>query len=271
MISEREKLVCSRLRTFRELLEIPRSRFSISIGYATERIASYESGRAPVRYEVFKAVTSRYELSPQWLATGIGSPKLPGPFDDAPFAKSVSPRALFTGVYDSFIAGQLVKQQDKLARLESLRTDPPARLRSEMLEYLGKLESLAKSIRTSLRLSDPEQNTSLTGVDVSVNIASVNSQLANLLHRLHIVTKEPGKKSELADFLSAPLASVSRWLSGEREPGGETTLRMLEWVRAQEANQTKSPGRALTQPEPKTQLRKMSHEKQKPKSGQVKR
>jgi hypothetical protein len=30
------------------------------------------------------------------------------------------------------------------------------------------------------------------------------------------------------------LASVSRWLSGEREPGGEIALLMLKWVELQE-------------------------------------
>jgi len=126
------------------LLEIPRSRFAASIGYGTERIASVEAGRAPVRYEVFRAASKRYELSPQWLATGAGSPKSWGPFDDSAFAQNILPRALFTAVYDRFIAEQLTKQQEELAELENLHAKPPPHLRSELLEYCGKLEALAK-------------------------------------------------------------------------------------------------------------------------------
>jgi len=64
--------------------------------------------------------------------------------------------------------------------------------------------------------------------------ADVKKQLPSLLERLNRATKETGKMSALADHLKVPLASVSRWLSGKREPGGETTLQMLKWVEAQE-------------------------------------
>jgi transcriptional regulator with XRE-family HTH domain len=102
----------------------------------------------------------------------------------------------------------------------------------------------------------------LTSVDGSVKLLTVNSQLKNLLARLISATNDPGRKTELADFLGAPLASVSRWLSGKREPGGEITLRMLAWVAAIEGQQPKSPGGALTPPEPKTQVSSSGYEKQ---------
>jgi outer membrane biogenesis lipoprotein LolB len=68
----------------------------------------------------------------------------------------------------------------------------------------------------------------------------VKAQLPHLLKRLALATKESGRMSELADFLGmatgkrVPLASVSRWLSGKREPGGEITLQLLHWVEHQE-------------------------------------
>jgi transcriptional regulator with XRE-family HTH domain len=79
-----------------------------------------------------------------------------------------------------------------------------------------------------------KQNTALTDVSESVNIESVKAQLPSLLQRIKVATKERGQKSALADFLGVPLARVSQWLSGDREPGGETTLRMLNWVEHQE-------------------------------------
>ena len=65
-------------------------------------------------------------------------------------------------------------------------------------------------------------------------------QLPSLLDRLNQATKEAGKMTALADFLGkatrqkVPLASVSRWLSGKREPGGEIALLLLTWVEQQE-------------------------------------
>jgi len=62
----------------------------------------------------------------------------------------------------------------------------------------------------------------------------VKAHLPQLLERLKRATVASGSKSDLADFLGVPLASVSRWLSGDREPGGEYVLQMLTWVERQE-------------------------------------
>ena len=71
-----------------------------------------------------------------------------------------------------------------------------------------------------------------------------------------------GAKSALAREFNVTPASVSEWLSGESSPTAETTLRLLSWVSAYEAQQPKSPGRAQTRPEPKTQVGESSYEKQ---------
>jgi DNA-binding transcriptional regulator YiaG len=79
------------------------------------------------------------------------------------------------------------------------------------------------------------QNNDLTEAATSRKLAGdVKKQLPSLLERLNRATRETGKMSALADYLKAPLASVSRWLSGKREPGGETALQMLHWVEQQE-------------------------------------
>lgn len=80
----------------------------------------------------------------------------------------------------------------------------------------------------------------LTEAASSNKTMGVKAQLPSLLERLKEATAESGKKSELAAFLSratksdVPLASVSRWLAGEREPGGEIALQMLRWCELQE-------------------------------------
>jgi len=110
--------------------------------------------------------------------------------------------------------------------------------------------------------------TALTEISVSANLTIMKSPLAQLRERLNQATAAKGGKAKLAEYLKAPRPCVSDWLSGKREPSGETTLRLLQWVEQQERQQNKSPGSALTQPEPKTQS-KASNEK-KPKSGRKK-
>lgn len=76
--------------------------------------------------------------------------------------------------------------------------------------------------------------TSLTIVSDNVNINLVKPQMPDFLERLRKATAERGQKTALADFLKVPLARVSQWLSGERDPDGENTLRLLKWVQRQE-------------------------------------
>jgi hypothetical protein len=101
----------------------------------------------------------------------------------------------------------------------------------------------------------------LTDVTATGNVSPVKSTMASLLDRLNKATSQRGMKSKLAKVMGVPLSNVSQWLSGEREPGGETTLRLLNWVIAAEAKQ-ESPGGVEAPPEPKTQVRNSSHEKQ---------
>lgn len=254
--------MCGRFRAFREMLQIPRAAFAVSVGFGTERIASYEAARAPLKYEVFRAASSRYFLNPQWLAAAVGSPKLWGPFDDSPFANQIPPRALFTEVYDEFIVEELARGQQELANLEKRHRSPSEPIKLELLDYCVKLEALAIRIRNALnaRIDRPElsalgKNILLTGFAASGKLPRVKSQLKDLLARANRLTSVPGAKTALADSLGVPLTSLSRWLSGERGPGGETTLRLLAWVQAQEAK-LKSPGCAPAQPGQKTQVRK---------------
>lgn len=76
----------------------------------------------------------------------------------------------------------------------------------------------------------------LTDTATHATLQIVKPQLPSLLDDLNRMTKESGKMSELAAYLTkatrkrVPLASVSRWLSGKREPGGEITLLLRNWV-----------------------------------------
>ena len=95
-------------------------------------------------------------------------------------------------------------------------------------------EEMRRELRQRLRGGTPLQKSDLTESEMSIKTDDVKSLLPKLLERLKKASSEPGKKSELAKYLGVPLASVSRWLSGDREPGGEITLKMFHWVEQQE-------------------------------------
>ncbi len=56
-----------------------------------------------------------------------------------------------------------------------------------------------------------------------------------------ICEKRYGRKSELARFLGVTPQFVHKWVvARDNEPGGEVTLQLLEWVRAEEDKQQKT-------------------------------
>lgn len=248
-----EKEIGARLRAFREVIQIPRTKFAAAIGFGSERIASYEAGRAPLPYQVFKAVSDRYNISPLWLATQRGSPKFYGPFDDSQWSESIKPHAIFSEVFDSLLKEYLEAEEQEASRtienaIALMQGTMKRQVRSfserELQQWQRTLKELGLAIHSRKRL-ERSANTklakwNLTDTETSSSVAEVKAQLPGLLERLRKATAETGKKSELADFLkrvtkaNVPLASVSRWLSGEREPGGEVTLQLLRWVELQE-------------------------------------
>jgi len=62
----------------------------------------------------------------------------------------------------------------------------------------------------------------------------MESELAHLIARLRRVTNRRGAKAELAKLLGVNQARISEWLSGKKEPGGATTLKLLKWVENEE-------------------------------------
>ena len=93
---------------------------------------------------------------------------------------------------------------------------------------------MRSKVIASLPTGEGWNKNNLTDAESLDNNSDVKSPLPAFLERIKKASSATGKKSELAKFLGAPLASVSRWLSGEREPGGEITLKMLKWVEQQE-------------------------------------
>jgi hypothetical protein len=102
-LTGRELEIGERLRTFRESKRIPRTSFALSIGIGGERMASYESGRVCLPFDVYQAINQKYFLNPIWLATGEGPPSAVVPYDLGPGEAQVPARAQFSEAYDSYL------------------------------------------------------------------------------------------------------------------------------------------------------------------------
>ena len=229
MVNEREKLIGARLRAFRETLQIPRSRFAVTIGFGSDRIASYEAGRAPLLYEVFRAALEKYSLSPQWLATGVGSPKWPD--DNKGFILEAVhyPRDLFSSVYEKELADPIARQvkttgdgiKKNIKHLDRLNDllegiDPdsvPKEIIKKLVNLKSKMEQLNEQISGDLEMRQKvrlqiEHNKDLTYVSAYANLSAVKAKLPTLLKRLNEATNERGTKTALAKLMGVDRKSV---------------------------------------------------------------
>jgi DNA-binding transcriptional regulator YiaG len=135
---------------------------------------------------------------------------------------------------------------------------------------LKKYHKAKLALRESIfpEASEAGEKKLLPDVTETGNIANVKSQMESLLAAVKMATSKRGMKTSLAKAMGVPLSNVSQWLSGDRKPGGERVLQLLQWVEQQEHQQKKGSGSAATRPEPATQS-KASNEKT-PKSGRNK-
>jgi transcriptional regulator with XRE-family HTH domain len=260
-LPDSEQEICLRFGYARRSSNSTQAEIASALKISRNQIANIEARRVPLKFWLGERYCKLLGISQSWLAAGV-APQRSGLHPDVTrYDPQPQGDALFSDVYHRFIGRELSQLREQYAELEEQYASPPPRLWSEMLDYCTKIEALAKAIRSRVKSSEPEDNILLTGVAVSGKLAPVKSQLKSLLADLNRLTTEPGTKTKLADFLGAPLTSVSRWLSGEREPGGETTLQMLRWVQEQERQQNTLDS-ATNTIKGKTQVHKSGYEKQ---------
>jgi transcriptional regulator with XRE-family HTH domain len=172
------------------------------IGLSRDQLSSIESGRVPLKLYVGWKLCYLLGTHPDWLWRGGDE------FELFPILPAV-----------------------EIKRLEEIFL---ANKNTPFADGWGALGALLRDAEKANLKQD------LTNPATSVKHLEVKAQLPSLLERLNRATKETGKMSALANFLGqavghrVPLASVSRWLAGKREPGGQITLLMLHWVERQE-------------------------------------
>lgn len=271
--------MCSRVRLFREKAGWPQAAFAYELSVSRNKLASIEYSRTPLRYDLAKAFCERFNVSQAWLAEGVGEPS-PRIHFDVSIERQIPNRILFTQAYE-----RMLKPRLSQFRLTVLKTLPGTGIKVEFPEPVGISENrryewrLWESLRSVFRrvpaekrlrfcqlvasgIAEAERDLTESSLK-SISVDVQPNQLSKLLKRLNSLTAERGKKAELAKLLGVPAARVSEWLSGDKEPGGESTLRLLAWVQAEEDKQTKSPGRVSSTTRAETRKRKSSYEKPK--------
>lgn len=261
--SEREIQIGQRLRAFREAKRISRTAFALSIGIGSERLASYEAGRVPLRFEVFLAVHRRYFLNPVWLATGEEHQAYDSPVED--WGKlvviAIPRRWLFTEAYDRALE-RWCKDKNRMAEA----------LAGRIVDSISSLIDLAKEHRNVRVTSDIAFLIKERLKDLDTFLESFSQfdltakskyrkppqvplpTLKQLLDQTRELVEPSGMKAVLASYLGVPQSRVSEWLGGKHEPSGEVTLKLLKWV-SEPASKQSTPGSSINTAKGKTQVR----------------
>jgi transcriptional regulator with XRE-family HTH domain len=115
----------------------------------------------------------------------------------------------------------------------------------DYVDYRSRVLNVPGPPRLSLASSPPKaESLAHRGVkqDLILEMPVRTFTWENLRSRLNAATKSPGAKAALAHHFNVSAAAVSQWLSGASAPTADTTLRLLEWVTAEE-EQTKQKKR----------------------------
>ena len=129
-----ETAICGRLKSFREQLKWSQPDFAEKLGITKVRLASYEYGRAPVKYWLARKAQYEFHLSPVWLATG--QPPITGYIAlDPKIEKSIPEKELLSAAYHDYFIGS-IEMDIALDVRSSSRFDPVVHSIKDRIEIL---------------------------------------------------------------------------------------------------------------------------------------
>ncbi len=247
-----EKKQLARLALAREWAGISPATLGDMAGCAPGAITGVESGCLLPDDQYIASVGAALNVSRLWLETGQGPV-----WDSGPFPQGAQPE---------MPTDEDLEQLKCEAATRRMRVDYYLALAEQMEAEIRLIEE-ARSLLWTNSPASPVPSTApeksaftcenpLTLQAPSLTSGGVKSELPKLIARLRAATSERGRKSLLAAALGVHRQCVTDWLSGKQMPNGETTLRLLAWVTAEEAKQQQSPASGDTPAEPKAQVRK---------------
>jgi transcriptional regulator with XRE-family HTH domain len=266
-MNERELLICSRVAAVRARAGWSQTDLAKLVGTTRDGLATVEYGRTPLRFWLADRICQELNVCQRWLAEGKGS--LAGYVGVPPeIMLEIAQGELFSAAYERRL-GHFVKRQvletEALARAITDQAGGANRLLQDRLynlaicwfqripphlydQYFRELMALSSEFFQQHRSqfeteswppppispSSDSEKKMLPATSLKSNTGIVNIRtLDGLRAALRANTSKKGEKAALANLLQVPQARVSEWLSGKKEPGGETTLRLLHWVEQQ--------------------------------------
>lgn len=193
--------------------------FAGRIGATASYISKLERGHRPTPSRLFLlAIHSVFGVSLRWLETGEG----------AAFTNVIEGSRKSVTRFQTTPNPKLPHVLKCIGRLEdALRAAVQVK---EMME-----EDITQQCYEQIQsLADEGKETTLTNAPKTEIDDVVKSEMQHLLDKVRKLTEPRGAQSALAEFLQVPTSRVSEWLSGKCEPGGQNTLRLLQWVEQQE-------------------------------------
>lgn len=109
-VPERERQICARLREFRLSTKMPQASFARELGVEVDRLASYEYGRVPLRYDLVKRVAEQFGLNQMWLAEGGDSMRPSHPVAGS-VERLIPPGCLFSVAYEKHLKKALAMRK----------------------------------------------------------------------------------------------------------------------------------------------------------------
>ena len=248
-MNERERQICSRLKELRERLGHSQRIFAALLKIKHDQLASIEYGRTPLRIEVVFSLARLTGCNLYWLAEGDGPVHRPLPNPN--FTTQIPHRCLFSRAWRTWLKGGLrpgakefgegsansgANVQDYLIEEVTgvLKFLPPelhpnffAHITKAGRDFVGTNQAAITKSNNDLKIN-PQK--SLTSISLKSKEWVVKSEIKKLIERVKRKAAKPGAKSQLARELGVAPARISEWLAGEKEPGGEYTLKLLRWV-----------------------------------------
>jgi transcriptional regulator with XRE-family HTH domain len=200
--------------------------------YAFSTIAKLEkTGLGSAR--LVDAIIAALRLNPEWIKTGVLPMVLEAPEHPRP--------------------GSLAQLGLQLKDLEKRMVEDVSRIRDEIVK---------RSDVAGLPIREELERVALTNVHTYGHSRVVRWDLPKLIEELRHATQGRGGQARVSRELKVNRRTISAWLSGESEPGGDAALRLLYWV-LDGGGKRNGPGSAEPPPEPKAQSTKeLNHENQ---------
>jgi transcriptional regulator with XRE-family HTH domain len=254
--------------------------FAFSFGWSAQQLKRIEAGEVAPRFGPVWNLCFMAQLNPLWLA--FGEPYLRYGFSSFPvFEKhpELTPEAPFIDVM-RVIGAEYKTENDKLewgARSTSAKRPDMFVFRESLAELTAKFAEripqaeqqrfMAYLVACADRFVARKAISTKT-IDTALNIqnkwrlmaTSRKSHWKQLRKEVAAATAKRGSRAALARDLGVSPQALNEWLQGRSAPPAEQTLRLLQFVRAAEAQQKQSAG-ALTPARKRSKPRKSQYEK----------